>query len=141
MNLMEKVRQRKFDRLIPAMITGVLLCGVNYVMDIALDWFGMPASKTVLNDMVIGFLGAVAVYYYLSASQENYNFARARERITLIGELNLRIRESMVAVLRSAMSEDISARLQGIDEAMDGIDEILCDFRREPKVGDELRGR
>jgi hypothetical protein len=130
-----KLRLREFDRLVPAVITFVLLCGVNYGMDIALDWYGMPASKTIVNDVVIGVLGAVAVFYYLSASRENHNFKSAKDRIVLIGELNRRIRESLGGVTSSAMSEDLDARLQGIDEAIDRIDDILCDFRTEAKDG------
>jgi len=124
-----KMRLREFERLAPAAITFVFLCGVNYGMDIALDWLGIPASKTIVNDVVIGLLGAVAVFYYLSASRENHNFKSAKERIVLIGELNRRIRESLGVVTSSAMSEDRGARLQGIDEAIDRIDEILCDFQ------------
>lgn len=98
-------------------------------MDILFDWYGMPASKTIVNDLIIGILGAVAVFYYLSASDKNHNFANAKERIVLIGEMNLRIRESLGVVTSSALSDDRDARLQGIDQAIDQIDEILCDFR------------
>ena len=120
---------REYDRLAPAAITFVFLCGANYGMDIALDWFGIPASKTIVNDVVIGVLGAVAVFYYLSASRENHNFKSAKERGVLIGELNRRIRESLRVVSHSVMSEDRDARLHGIDEAIDRIDDILCDFQ------------
>jgi len=124
-----KMQLRDYDRLAPAAITFVFLCGANYGMDIALDWLGIPASKTIVNDVIIGVLGAVAVFYYLSASRENHNFKSAKERIVLIGELNRRIRESLGVVSTSVMSEDREARLQGIDEAMDRIDDILCDFQ------------
>jgi hypothetical protein len=133
----KKLRLREYDRLVPAAITFVFLCLTNYGMDIALDRYGMPASKTIVNDVIIGVLGAVAVFYYLSASRENYNFKSAKERIVLIGELNRRIRESLGVVTSSAMSEDREARLRGIDEAIDRIDDILCDFQVGAKAVNE----
>jgi hypothetical protein len=131
----KKLRLGEFNRWIPAAVTGVILCGTNYAMDIGLDWLGTPSSKTIVNDVIIGVLGAVAVFYYLSASHESYNFKSAKERIVLIGELNRRIRESLGVVTSSAMSEDRDARLQGIDEAIDRIDGILCDFQTKPSAG------
>ena len=92
---------------------------------------GTSGSKTIVNDVLIGVLGSIAVFYYLSASQESHQFESAKARIVLIGELNQRVRESLAAVTNSAMSDDRDARLRGIDEAIDHIDEILCDFRPE----------
>jgi len=127
-------RSRLFDRLIPAAITCVLLCVANYAMDIFFDWYGMPVSKTIVNDVIIGILGAIAVFYYLSASRENHNFQSAKERIVLIGQLNARIRQSLGVVTSSAMSVDRGERLRGIDEAINSIDDILCGFQTEPDM-------
>lgn len=117
------------NRLVPAVLTCILLCATNYAMDIVMERIGMSASKTIVNDLVIGILGAMTVFYYLSASYESHHFEFAKERILMIGQLNLRIRESLVAVTGSALSDDPGARLRGIDEAMDRIDDILSDFR------------
>jgi hypothetical protein len=125
----EKRRAAPLNRRVPAMLTCLLLCGTNYAMDVGMERIGMSGSQTIVNDLVIGILGAIAVYYYLSASYENYHFRFAKERILMIGQLNLRIRESLVAVTGSALSDDPGARLRGIDEAMDRIDDILSDFR------------
>ena len=125
----EKHRSASPNRLLPAILTCILLGGTNYAMDIGMERIGMDGSKTIVNDLVIGILGAIAVFYYLSASYENHHFEFAKERILMIGQLNLRIRESLVAVTGSALSEDPGARLRGIDEAMDRIDDILSDFR------------
>jgi hypothetical protein len=125
----EKHRTSLFNRLVPAVLTCILLCGTNYAMDIGMERIGMSGSKTIVNDLVIGILGAMAVFYYLSASYENHHFEFAKERILMIGQLNLRIRESLAAVTGSALSDDPGARLRGIDEAMDRIDDILGDFR------------
>jgi hypothetical protein len=73
-------------------------------------------------------LGALAVYSFLSASRERDDFESAKERIILIRELNRRIREALVSVATSALSEERLARLQGIDEATDRIDDILTDL-------------
>ncbi len=116
-------------RVVPAVLTCGFLFAANYTMDIAMARMGIDESKTIVNDLIIGVLGALAVYYYLSASYENLHFQSARERILLIGELNLRIRESLGVVTSSAMSDDRVARLRGIDEAIDRIDDILCDFQ------------
>ncbi len=121
-------------RLIPAVITCVLLFAANYAMDVGMERVGWASSKTLVNDVVIGVLGAIAVFYYVSASNESHEFESAKERIVMIGKLNLRIRESLGAVTSSVLSDDRMARLRGIDEAIDRIDDILCDFQGERKV-------
>jgi hypothetical protein len=80
----------------------------------------------------MGILGALAVFFFLSASRQKQNFESAKERIILIRELNLRIRDALGVVVTSAMSEERTARLQGIDEATDHIDDILCDLIARP---------
>jgi hypothetical protein len=124
---------RVWDRVRPAVITGVGLCLVNWGMDIAMDRLGTNASKTIVNDVVIGVLGALAVYFFLTASRGKHDFESAKERIILIRDLNRRIREALVAVATSALSEERMARLQGIDEATDRIDDILTDLVSHPK--------
>ena len=129
----------------PAVLTCILLCVTNYAMDVVMERLGMSSSKTIVNDLVIGILGAMTVFYYLSASYESHHFEFAKERILMIGQLNLRIRESLVAVTGSALSDDPGARLRGIDEAIDRIDDILSDFRAgniEPLRGEsDVMGR
>jgi hypothetical protein len=112
-------RQRMFARLQPAVITGMALCVANYSIDFVMDRVGISGSKTILNDLAVGILGALAVFFYLSTSYERQNFENAKGRIILIGELNLRIREALGVLANSALSEDRFARLSGIDEATD----------------------
>lgn len=95
-------------------------------MDIVMDWFGTSASKTVLNDLVIGILGGTAAFFYLKARCQNCDFATSKERLNLIGDLNRGIRGALGALAQSTLSEDRSARLKGIDEATDRIDTFLC---------------
>lgn len=126
------------DRLLPAAISGTALSLVTYGLDFVMNRFGTSASKTILNDAAIGLLGALVVFFYLSADHEKRNFESAKERIRLIRKLNLRIREALVVISSSAMSEDRWARLQGIDEATDRIDLILSEFKEEEKTGSAL---
>src|SRR5215469_4580948 len=86
------------------------------------------ASKTILNDLAIGILGGAAVYCYLKARCRKCDFESVREHMNLIVSLNRGIRSALGAVAVSAMSEDRSARLKGIDEATEQIDTILCDL-------------
>jgi hypothetical protein len=131
----KSARRRLMDRLRPATITGVVMGLATYSMDFVLDRFGTSAPKTILNDVAIGLLGALVVFFYLSASREQQNFESAKERIKLIRNLNLRIREALIVISSSAMSEDRWARLQGIDEATDRIDMILSEFKEEEETG------
>ena len=131
----KSARRRLMDRLRPATITGVVMGLATYSMDFVLDRFGTSAPKTILNDVAIGLLGALVVFFYLSASREQQNFESAKERIRLIRKLNLRIREALIVISCSAMSEDRWARLQGIDEATDRIDMILSEFKEEEDSG------
>jgi hypothetical protein len=111
-----------------ALLTGLLLCSANYAIDLLLDRLGTTGSKTILNDVAIGILAALAVFFFLSASQERQKFDSAKQRMVLIAELNWRVREAFGVVAASALSDDRWARLRGIDEATDRIDTILSEF-------------
>jgi hypothetical protein len=124
---------RILDCLRPALIIGLALCLANYSMDILMDRMGINGAKTILNDLAIGILGAVGVFFYLSASRAKSEYASAKERISLIRELNRRIRRAVGLFATSAISDDPCARLQGIDEATERIDRILADFTVERK--------
>lgn len=131
----KSARRRWIDRLRPAAIFGIGLGPATYGMDFVMDRFGTSASKTILNDIAMGLLGALVVFFYLPASRERQTFESAKEQIRLIRKLNLRIREALVVISSSAMSEDRWARLQGLDEATDRIDVILSEFKEEEKTG------
>jgi len=117
-----------FDRVCPALRLGLLLASVDYLMDIIMDYFGTSASKTILNDLAIGILGGAAVYFYLKARCQKCDFESVAEHMNLIVNLNRGIRSALGAVAVSAMSDDRSARLKGVDEASEQIDTILCDL-------------
>jgi hypothetical protein len=126
---------RNWEFLRPALYTGMFLCAANYWMDILFARLGKPASQTVLNDIGIGIFGALAVFFYLYSSHEKHKFDSAKERLAMVYELNQRIREALVVIAGSAMSEDRMARLRGIDQAADQIDDILSDFVTKQKIG------
>jgi hypothetical protein len=69
--------QRILDRVGPAVITGIGLRLANYGTDFLMDRLGTSASKTILSQVTIGILSALAVYFLLSPSRES-KFLRAR---------------------------------------------------------------
>lgn len=111
-----------------ALLTGLILGLATFGMDFLLERLGTTASKTILNDVAIGSLGALAVFFFLSASHEKQNFESAVQHMVLVRELNWRIREAFGVAAASALSDDQLARLRGIDEATDRIDVILSDL-------------
>ena len=76
--------QRILDRVRPAVITAIGLCLANYGRDFLMDRLGTNASKTIVSDVAIGILGALAVYFLLSSSRERQDFESAKVRIILI---------------------------------------------------------
>jgi hypothetical protein len=85
-------RPTDIDRVRPAVIAGVGLCLANYGIDFLMDRLATTASKTIVSDVAIGILGALAVDFLLSSRRERQDFESAKERIILIRELNRRIR-------------------------------------------------
>jgi hypothetical protein len=126
-------RWMAFDRLKPALAVFIALFFASYVMDLILDRLGVSGASTILNDLAIGILGVLLLLFYLSASYENHNMARARERMILVAELNLHVRTSLIAIGNAAMLENKGERLRRIDEAMMQIDVVLTDL--VPTVG------
>jgi hypothetical protein len=123
-------------RVLPAVITAVVLGAATFAMDFLMDRYGIAASKTLLNDIAIGVLGGLAVFLYLGASLAHERYEFAKERMKMIGEINWRVREALSVIAVSAMFEDRHARLRGIDEATDLIDSILSDFGAKKKSDD-----
>lgn len=117
--------------LTPSLLIGLALGLASYSMDFVMAWFGTSSSETILNDVVVGLLGFLAVFFYLSACHRKEIFANAKERIVLMKELNLRIRRELVVLANSVLSEDRCDWLQGIDEATERIDLILLDLAAE----------
>lgn len=121
------------DHICPTLFFGILLASADYLTDIVMDYFGTSASKTILNDLAVGVLGSAAVFFYRKARCQKCKFANAKERINLIGDLNRGIRGALGAVIQSALSEDKSTRLRGLDEATARIDTFLCGLETAPE--------
>jgi hypothetical protein len=130
----------KFERIEPALVTGLALFITSFSSDALLDWWGVPVTATILNNLMIGTLGALAVMFYLSASHERHNLERAKERIALVGEVNRQVREVLGEVGRSAILEDREERLRRLDEVTDRMDSVLSDLAPGPGAGGAARG-
>ena len=125
-----------FQRLKPALLTGLVLFSACYAMDNYMARIGISSAKTIVNDLALGILGALAVLFYHSASYEKVKFQTAKEHLDLVRELNLCVRDALGTAAISAMSEDRFARLKGIDEATDRIDCLLSEFCSRLEAGD-----
>jgi hypothetical protein len=114
-----------FDRMKPALVTGLVLFVAGDALDLLLHWWGVPVSSTIFNNVAMGFLGALTLLVYLSASYEHHHFERAKERMELVSEVNRQVREALSAIAQSAMLEDRTERLRRLDEVTDQIDSML----------------
>lgn len=122
-----------FDRMKPALAVFIVLFFASYVMDLILGRLGVSGAATILDDLAIGILGVLLLLFYLSACYENYNMARARERMILVAELNHHIRNSLTVIGHAATLENQGERLRRIDQAMERIAVVLTDL--VPTVG------
>ena len=125
------VKQWRMTRVWYALMTGVILCFANFAMDLVLDYFGTTGAETTFNDVAIGVVGAIAVFFFLSATHEKQKFADAKKRIALLAELNKDIRRTFGDLAVSAMSEDRLTRLRGIDEVSERMDLILSELKTD----------
>lgn len=126
-------RWLSFERMSPALLSGLILFAASFFTDIILDWIGTPGQARLFNYLAIGLIGALLILFFLSASYENQVYARAKERMQLIAEMNYRIRGALSLIEQSATLDDRNERLRGVDEAVRRIDVVLTDFL--PTVG------
>jgi hypothetical protein len=128
-----------FDRIRPALIAGLAIFAASDVLDLVLFWLGLPAAATILNSVAIAILGALILLFYLSASYESQNYARAKERMILVAELNHHIRRALVVIEHSALLEDRMERLRNTEQAVARIDSVLTDLL--PTIGSAEKPR
>lgn len=128
------------ERVKPALVTGLALFVTSYASDVLLDWWGVPVTATILNNVLIGILGALAVLFYLSASHEHHNFESAKERMALVSEVNRQVREVLSEIGQSAILEDREERLRRLDEVTDRMDNVLSDLAPLPGAGSRAGG-
>ncbi|HMI52961.1 MAG TPA: hypothetical protein VK525_15725 [Candidatus Saccharimonadales bacterium] len=116
------------DRSRPALIMGISLFFISYGFDLLLSWLGIPGTATILNNVAIGVLGALLLIYYLSTLYFEQNYLRAKERTTLIMELNHHVRNSLTVIHYAAALEDKEERFRRISESVERIDRVLTDL-------------
>lgn len=126
-------RWLSFERMSPALLTGLILFAASFLTDVILSWIGTPGQARIFNHLAIGIIGALLIVFFLSASYENQVYARAKERMQLIAEMNYRIRGALNLIEQSATLDNRDERLRGVDEAVRRIDVVLTDFL--PSVG------
>lgn len=126
-------RWLSFERTSPALLSGLILFLASFLTDIILSWIGTPGQARIFNHLAIGIIGALLILFFLSASYENQVYARAKERMQLVAEMNYRIRGALNLIEQSATLDDRNERLRGVDEAVRRIDVVLTDFL--PSVG------
>jgi hypothetical protein len=119
-------RRLKLERFGAALLVGMLLFGVSYILDWVLYWLKVPLISTVADNVVIGTCAAVAAYIW--ARYEAERQAHAREKMILIAELNHHIRNAVTLLGQSAALEDGPTKLRLIDEAVDRIDRVLTEL-------------
>ncbi|MGH9863784.1 MAG: hypothetical protein ACRD4H_00030 [Candidatus Acidiferrales bacterium] len=121
-------RWLSFHQMSPALLSGLVLFVASFLTDIILSWIGTPGQARIFNHLAIGFVGAVLILFFLSASYENQVYARAKERMHLVEEMNYRIRGALNLIEQSATLDDRDERLRGVDEAVRRIDVVLTDL-------------
>ena len=126
-------RWLSFERMSPALLSGLILFAASFLTDIILSWIGTPGQAKVFNHLAIGIIGALLILFFLSASYENQVYARAKERMQLVAEMNYRIRGALNLIEQSATLDNRDERLRGVDEAVRRIDVVLTEFL--PSVG------
>jgi hypothetical protein len=122
-----------FDRVKPALLTGIVLFMFSYAINIVMDWLHRPGKAVFFNNLAVGIVGAVMLLLCLSASYEAQMYARAKERMILIEELNHHIRQALMLIEEASMLDDRAERIQKMDEAISRIDVVLTEL--VPTVG------
>ena len=124
--------QLRRERLLVAFLVGAALFVVSFLTDRVLLHYGVNLARTIWDNLVIGFFGAIAAYLW--ARYEAERQARARERMILLVELNHHIRNALTVLAQTATLAEGPEKLRLIDEAVERVDRVLTDL--VPTVGD-----
>ena len=124
------------QRVVPITIAVVVLFFGSVVADEMLTWKGAEAAESFLNDIAIAGLGGLTVWILLAVQARRMEMLRARERMQMTIALNQQVRGAFSVMANSALIENESDRLQGMDQAMHQLDRILGDLApSEPESG------
>lgn len=122
-----------------ALVIGFVLCVSSYGVDVLLFWLQIPAAATVFNDLAVGVLGAGLSLFYLSSVRVNQIYLRAKDRMTLMAELNHHVGKSLTSIRNAASLRDEGDRVRQIDEAADHINRVLLELVPTPGKEDAPR--
>jgi hypothetical protein len=126
--------QRILDRVRPAVITAIGLCLANYGRDFLMDRDRIENDRERCSDRNPGCACRV-LFAFVEPWEARF---REREGANHPDPGTRPGREALGVVATSALSEERMARLQGIDEATDRIDDMLTDLISHPKPRDRL---
>ncbi len=124
-------RRPVLERIAGALLVGIVLFLGSYVMDVVLYRLGIPGAKTIIDNIIIGLLGALSAYFWVRFEAEKQ--ARVREKLILIIELNHHIRNALTLISHSVTVKDDRDKLSLIDSAIERIDRVLTEL--VPTVG------
>lgn len=122
----------KMERAAAAITIGLVLFAVSYAAEVVLFWMGVPGARTIVDNVLIGFIGAAAAYLWVRYEDERH--ARVREKMILLVELNHHIREALSMISESSLVHDEERRLRLVDEAVERVDRVLVEL--VPTVGE-----
>ena len=122
----------KPERVVAATVIGLVLFFVSYAADLFLFRIGVAGAQTIVDNVLIGLVGAAAAYLWVRYEAERH--ARVREKMILLVELNHHIRNALKIISESSLVRDDEKRLQLIDEAVDRVDRVLVEL--VPSVGE-----
>jgi hypothetical protein len=125
------------DRLIAGVLVGLFLFGLSELLEVLLARMGIAPIDTLLNNVAIGLLGAVAAYLWVRYESERQ--ARAREKLILAIELNHHIRNALALISECASLQDEQVKYRLIDAAIDRIDRVLTEL--VPTAGETQQPR
>ena len=128
---------RHTDRLIAGVLVGLFLFGLSEVLEVLLARMGIAPIDTLLNNVAIGLLGAVAAYLWVRYESERQ--ARAREKLILAIELNHHIRNALALISECASLQDEQVKYRLIDAAIERIDRVLTEL--VPTAGETRQPR
>jgi hypothetical protein len=127
----------KLERAAAATTIGLLLFFVSYAAELVLLRMGVQGARTIVDNVLIGSVGAAAAYLWVRYEAERH--ARVREKMILLVELNHHIREALTMIGESNLVPDREKRLRLIDEAVERVDRVLVEL--VPTVGEAASPR
>lgn len=93
--------------------------------DALLTYLKLSRAATLSNDVAVGVLAGACIFFYGRAAKERERFARYKDRIALMTQVDRHVRKSLTQIAESALTEDREQRIQRIDDAVERFDEMV----------------